>query len=183
MKKIVMLLFLVVVLVSSCIEKFNDTPTETEKQMVPTEMTWKIDSMLVVRDIHSPTQTSEMLYPSEGLIEWSYTFYPCTYQFPKDLCFTNEMSGETTYMYKEYNKNYCKYICTYQNEVISAGYLCYYNSYFTFNGLQQGGWVEFMMREANTQWDVPVWTVAYDASVSPDGFVLERCYEFYSRVK
>ena len=178
-----MLVSLLVVLVSSCIEQFSDKPTDAEKQMVTTEMTWQIDSMLVITDIHSSSETSVMYYPSQGIDSWSYTFYPCTYKFPKDLCFTNEMTGETTYMYKAYDKDYCKYVCTFQNRVVAAGYLCYYNNYFTFNGLQEGGWVEFMMREASTDWNVPVWVSAYDSSVSPDGVVLERCYEFYSRVK
>ena len=159
----------------------EDEPTEKEKQMVQTEMTWQLDSMLVIYNYQTAKETREMFH-ADDLDIWSYTFYPCTYHFPKDLYFTNEMTGEVIYLAKEYNKDFCKYICTYEGTVISAGYLRYYNDYFTMDGVRPGGWVEFMIREANTNWNTEVWTCTYNASEDYEtGAVLERDIEYYSR--
>ena len=84
---------------------------------------------------------------------------------------------------EQFNEGYCKYLCTYYGEPVAAGYLTYYKDKFTFYGLQQGGWIEFMMREADTDWDKEVWTVAYNTNVDFDGTVLERCIEYYSRLE
>ena len=159
----------------------EDKPTKKEQEMVKTEMTWELDSMLVYVNPVGEEPYSEMLYPSDGIDIWSFTFYPCTYHFPKDLCFVSEWTGETIYLAKEYKQDYCKYICTYEGQVISAGYIGYYNEYFMFNGLKEGGWVDVMIREADTNWDVKVWTVSYDVVVEDDGTVRERCTEYYSR--
>ena len=159
----------------------EDEPTEKEKQMVPAEMTWELDSVLVIYDYHTSEESSEMLYPSDGIDIWSYTFYPYTYHFPKDLCFTNEMTGESIYLAQEYKQDFCKYICTYQGGIISAGYLCYYRDLFTFNGVQEGGWVEFMIRETDTNWEVPVWTCSFNVVEDDSGYVHERHTEYYSR--
>lgn len=182
MKKILLLLAALACLLVSC-EPFNDDdePTAAEKKMIPSEMTWRLDSVLVIYNYNTPAETSEMLYPSDGLDVWSYTFYPCTYQFPKDLCFEGEMSGETIWMSKSYNKDFCKYICTYEGTIISAGYLRYYRDFFTFDGIKDGGWVDFMLREADTNWNVKVWTLSYNAEEELDGTVLERDIEYYSR--
>jgi len=159
----------------------EDEPTEKEKQMVRAEMTWQLDSMLVIYNYQSSTESREMLHADE-LDVWSYTFYPCTYRFPKDLCFINEMTGETFYFAKEYNKDFCKYICTYKGTVISAGYLRYYNNLFTMDGLRTGCWAEFMIREADTNWNTEVWTSTYNAVEDYDsGKVQERHVEYYSR--
>jgi hypothetical protein len=68
-------------------------------------------------------------------------------------------------------------------DIISAGYLCYYKDFFTFSGMQQGGWIEMMLREADTKWDSDVWTCSFDAEVELDGTVVERNIEYYSRVR
>ena len=98
-----------------------------------------------------------------------------------DLCFTSEMTGESIYPAKEYKQDFCKYICTYKGTVISAGYLCYYRDLFTFNGVQEGGWVEFMIRETDTNWEVPVWTCSFNVVEDDSGYVHERHTEYYSR--
>ena len=184
MKKIWLLLTLCSLCFVSCnILNPEDDPTELEKAMVKTEMTWTLDSVLVVYNYQSPDEYSEMLYPSDGIGTWSYTFYPSSYRFPKELCFVNGMTGEAVYPSKEYDNDYCKYICTSGDGVFSAGILCYYNTFFTFSGIQQDGWVEFMMREANVNWNVDVWTCTFNASEDLNGTVLERDTEYYSRVR
>jgi len=51
------------------------------------------------------------------------------------------------------------------------------------SGMQQGGWVDFLLREASTDWNTDVWTCAYNAEADEDGTVLERNVEYYSPVK
>ena len=162
----------------------EEEPTAAEKLMVTTEMTWTLDSVLVIYNYQLPGEARQMLYPEDGIDIWSYTMYPCTYNFPNDLYFTDEFSGKKVYLSKEFGKGYCKYICTYKNNIISGGYLCYYKDYFTFQGVSQGGWAEFMIREADTNWNVDVWTCTYNAQEDYEtGDVLERCVEYYSREK
>ena len=184
MKKFLLFLAVFACLSVSC-NKFDwgDKPTDEEKSMVGVEMTWQLDSTLVIYNYQCPDETSEMLYPSDGMEVWSYTFYPYTYRFPKDLVFESELTGKPINVAKEYNEDYCKYICTYEGTIISAGYLGYYKDYFTFNGIQDGGWVEFMIREADAFWNVPVWISAFNAAEDLGGTVLERHVEYYSRVK
>ena len=184
MKKTLLLLALLTAVLASCNHVDpEDEPTEKEKKMVGTEMTWTLDSVLVIYNYKTSRETSMMLHPEDGLEIWSYTFYPCTYKFSKDFCFVNEMTGETVWMADEYNKDYCKYIFTYEGEVYAGGYLCYYDDFFMFNGLKEGGWVDVMLREADTNWNVPVWTCAYNDLEDSDGNVLERYVEYYSRTK
>ena len=185
MKKIAILLTLVTLLFAACDPQLpEEEPTEQEKRMVQTEMTWRLDSVQSIHNWREPDESSVILRPEDGIDIWSFTFYPCTYHFPDDLVFVNELSGEKLYMAKEFNKGYCKYTCTYEGTIISAGYLCYYKDYFAFSGVKQGGWVEFMIREADTNWNTNVWTCSYNAEEDYDtGAVIERCTEFYSRVK
>ena len=161
-------------------------PTQKEKNMVMDEMTWRLDSVLVIKNYQQPDETSYMVYAGEDFNAppISYTFYPCDYQFPNDLLFYSDMDPDMTHNISElFNEGYCKYLCTYYGEPVAAGYLTYYKDKFTFYGLQQGGWIEFMMREADTDWDKEVWTVAYNTNVDFDGTVLERCIEYYSRLE
>lgn len=186
MKKIILLLSLCAILFAACDPFYNeeeDEPTAKEQQMVTEEMTWTLDSMLVIYDYRQIGETRQMLYPSDGIDVWSFTFYPCTYKFPEDLSFTNEITGEVLNISKEYNKDFCKFICTSDGSTISAGYLCYYRDFFTFNGLMTDGWMVFMIREANTNWDTDVWTSAFNAVEYDNGIVAERHIEYYSRVQ
>ena len=158
-------------------------PTQKEKDMVPTEMIWQLDSVLVIYNPGTLIETYRMLIAGQDTYQWTYNFYPYTYKFPDDIVFYSEFDGEAYQMSKEYTQDYCKYITTMGGEIISAGYLCYYRDVFTFSGMQQGGWVEFMLREADTKWDSDVWTCAFDAEVELDGTVVERNIEYYSRVR
>ena len=162
----------------------ENQPTKAEKDMIPTEMTWALDSTLYIYNYQQTDESSEMIHKGEGLADVVYTFYPYTYRFPSDLYFVGEMGGDTIYLAKEYDEDYCKYICKYHGDIIAAGKLWYYkDDYFTFSGYKAGGWVEFMMREADTNWNVDVWTSAYNDTETDDGIVLERHVEYYSRVR
>ena len=165
------------------IEPEQNVPTAKEKAMVPTMMMWQLDSTLIINYPGSLIETNQMVYPSEDSPAWTYTFYPCTYQFPDDIVFYSDWDDDTYQISKQFNEDYCKYLCTVDDYVISAGYLCYYRDMFTFNGLKQGGWVEFMIRETDTNWDTDVWTCTYDSSVALDGTVEERIIEYYSPVR
>lgn len=158
-------------------------PTQKEKDMIPSEMIWQLDSILVIYNPGTPIETYKMLYAGQDTYQWTYNFYPCTYKFPDDIVFYSEFDGEPYQMSKEYTEDYCKYVTTLGGEVISAGYLCYYNDFFTFSGQKQGGWIEMMLREADTKWDSDVWTCAFDAEVELDGTVIERDIEYYSRLR
>lgn len=158
-------------------------PTQKEKDMVPTEMIWQLDSILVIYNPGTPIETCRMLIAGQDTYQWTYNFYPCTYKFPDDLVFYSELDGEAYQMSKEYTQDYCKYVTTLGGDIVSAGYLCYYKDFFTFSGIQQGGWIEMMLREADTKWDSDVWTCSFDAEVELDGTVVERNIEYYSRVR
>ena len=158
-------------------------PTQKEKDMIPTEMMWQLDSVLVIFNPGTLIETYRMLYAGQDTYQWTYSFYPYTYKFPEDLIFFNDWEEEAYVISERYGEDYCKYTCTLGDEIISAGYLCYYRDMFTFSGVQQGGLVEFMIREADTKWDSDVWTCAYDSEVDHDGTVLERTIEYYSRVR
>lgn len=151
--------------------------------MVPAMMRWQLDSILVINNPGTLIETYQMLYAGKDTYQWTYTFYPCTYQFPDDLVFYSEYDGEAYQMSKEYNEEYCKYTVTSGEEIISAGYLCYYRDNFTMRGMQMGGWVDYRIREASTDWNTDVWTCTFDAEVELDGTVLERDVEYYSPVK
>ena len=158
-------------------------PTQKEKDMVPSEMIWQLDSTLVILNPGTAIESYQMLIAGQDTYQWTYNFYPCDYKFPDDIVFYSEYDGEACQMSKEYTQDYCKYVTTLGGDIISAGYLCYYRDFFTFSGIQQGGWVEFMIREADTKWDSDVWTCAFDAEVELDGTVVERNIEYYSRVR
>ena len=158
-------------------------PTQKEKDMIPSEMIWQLDSVLVIYNPGTPIETQRMLIAGQDTYQWTYSFYPYTYRFPDDLVFESAFDGSPIQMSTEYNKDYCKYTCSSGGEIISAGYLCYYRDFFTHSGLQRDGWVEFMLREADTKWDSDVWTCSYDAEVELDGTVVERDIEYYSRLR
>lgn len=164
-------------------EPDQDVPTAKEKTMIPTEMIWRLDSILVINYPGTAIETQRMLYAGQDTYQWTYTFYPCTYQFPDDLMLNNDFEGGSIRLSEQFDKDFCKYLCTVDHEIISAGYLCYYKDKFTFSGLQQGCWVEFMIRETDTKWDSVVWTSAYNSAEAQDGTVEERVIEYYSRLR
>ena len=137
-------------------------------------MMWQLDSTLVINNPGTPIETYQMLYAGIDTYQWTFTFYPCTEKLPNDIIFYSDFEDYSVNVSEQYNKNYCKYLCTESGEIISAGYLCYYRDMFTFDGLQQGCWVEFKIRETDTNWDTDVWTCAYNSDVEQDGTVLER---------
>ena len=161
----------------------QDGPTAKEKAMVPRMMMWQLDSMQIIRNPGTLIESSQMLIAGIDTYQWTYTFYPWTEKLPDGIIFESEFEDESINVSQEYTQDYCKYVCTESGEVISAGYLCYYNDYFTFSGLQPGCWVEFMLREASTNWNTDVWTCTYDSEVEQDGTVLERVVEYYSPVR
>ena len=161
----------------------EEGPTQKEKAMIPSEMMWQLDSILVINNPGTAIETYRMLYAGQDTYQWTYSFYPYTYKFPEDLVFYSEWDDEAYVISDRYAEDYCKYTCSFGGDIVSAGYLCYYRDKFTFRGLSRGAWVEFMIREADTQWDSDVWTCAYNSSEDPDGTVLERTIEYYSRVR
>lgn len=164
-------------------EPEQDGPTPKEKAMVPQQMTWKLDSSLIIFNPGTPIETCTMMYANEDIPELVYTLYPYEYQFPADLVFFSDWDGEAYPLYQYYNEDYCKYLCTIYGEPLAAGYLVYFKDMFTFRGMKQGGWVEFMIRETDPNWNSDVWTLSFDSSVEPDGTVLVREIEYYSRVE
>lgn len=159
-------------------------PTQKEKDMIPSEMMWQLDSVLVILNPGTVIESYQMLIAGQDTYQWTYNFYPYDYKFPDDIVFYSAFDGEAYQMSKMYDNDFCKYVTTMGGEVISAGYVWYYkDDLFTFSGMQQGGWVEFMLREADTKWDSDVWTCAFDAEVELDGTVVERNIEYYSRVR
>ena len=158
-------------------------PTAKEQAMVKAEMTWQLDSILVITNYQTAKEESCIVYPGEELPRWSYTFYPCTWTFPDDLYFVNAYTEEKVFLAREFAQEFCKYICKSGGEIVGAGYLCYYRDFFTFNGLQSNGMMQFMIREASTDWNSDVWTCTYNPTEGDDGTVYERNIEFYSRVK
>lgn len=166
-------------------EPEQNGPTLKEKNMVKEQMTWRLDSVEVIKNYQQPNESRYMAYAGKDInaIPLMYTFYPCDYQFPEDLVFHSDMEpGFIHQISEQFNEAYCKYLTTYYGEPVAAGYLTYYNDQFAFYGLQQGGWVEFMIREADTNWNTEVWTCAYNSDVEHDGTVNERIIEYYSRV-
>ena len=99
-------------------------PTQKEKDIVPTEMIWQLDSILVIYNPGTPIETCRMLIAGQDTYQWTYNFYPCTYKFPDDLVFYSELDGEAYQMSKEYTQDYCKYVTTLGGDIVSAGYLC-----------------------------------------------------------
>ena len=162
----------------------EDAPTAREQAMVTEEMTWQLDSILVIKNYQTAREESYIVYPGEEYPSWSYTFYPCTWTFPEDLYFVNAYTEERVYLSREFAQAFCKYICKSDGEIVSAGYLCYYRDFFTFRGLQSNGMMQFMIREAETDWrTTEVWTCTFNPTETDEGVVLERNIEFYSRVK
>lgn len=160
-------------------------PTLKERNMVKEQMTWRLDSVEVIKNYQQPNESRYMAYAGEDInvLPLMYTFYPCDYQFPEDLVFHSDMEpGLIHQISEQFNEAYCKYLTTYYGEPVAAGYLTYYKDLFALYGLQQGGWVEFMIREADTNWNTEVWTCAYNSDVEHDGTVNERIIEYYSRV-
>ena len=151
--------------------------------MVPRMMMWQLDSMLVINNPGTLIETYQMLHAGQDTYQWTFTFYPCTEKLPDGIVFYSDFDDSSVNVSEEYTEDYCKYVCTESGEVISAGYLCYYRDMFTFSGLQQGCWVEYKLREADTNWNTNVWACTYDSDVEQDGTVLERVVEYYSPVK
>ena len=172
--------------ITACTNDNSDEPgqdgaSDLEKAMVKEQMTWRLDSTLVIYNYQKPNETREMVYPKENEPTWAYTFYPSAYKFPSDLIFHDE--EDNSYQISElYNDDHCKFIFSVGDQIISAGYLCYHNGQFTFNGVDNEGWIVFMMREADTDWSVETWTCTFNVSVDDDGTVLERNIEYYSRI-
>ena len=162
----------------------EDAPTAREQAMVTEEMTWQLDSILVIKNYQTAREESYIVYPGEEYPSWSYTFYPCTWTFPENLYFVNAYTEERVFLSREFAQAFCKYICKSDGEIVSAGYLCYYRDFFTFRGLQSNGMIQFMIREAETDWrTTEVWTCTFTPIETDEGIVLERNIEFYSRVK
>ncbi len=182
MKKIALILMVFCAVLTSC-NRNEDGPTRKEKTMVKEEMTWSLDSILVVYNYQTANEESVMLRKGEGLTTWSYTFYPWKYKFPADLTVQNGMTGEITSLAERYPENYCKYTCnTASGSFISGGYMCYYNDHFCLRGIKADGMLEMRVVEAEAEWDKPVWTIAYNASEGED-YVYEHRVEYYSRVR
>ena len=184
MKKSLFILLSIAVLFVSC-NKEEDGPTKKEKNMIPEEMTWHLDSILVIHNYQTPDEESYVLHQSDGIYTWTYTFYPWQYKFPKDLYCINMLSGDTTFLADEFPEDFCKYICTDEdNNFQSGGYVKYYNDHFMLSGLKSNGMVEVCIAEDyGRNWDDPVWTFTYNPIEEDDGTIIERCVEYYSRVK
>ena len=159
-------------------------PTEKEKNMVTETMMWQLDSILDILHYEQPNEARQMFYPSDGIFVITYTLYPSTWQFPEDLNCTNVMTGETLYYKDLYAdaRDFCKYTASCEGEMVSAGYLMYYNDLFTFNGTKTNGMMEFRILETEG-WHDNLWELAYNAEETDDGIVIERCIEYYSRVR
>lgn len=159
-------------------------PTAKEKAMVQEPMIWMLDSIQIIYDYQTPNETYEMLYAGYDIDGKSYRFYPSTYQFPEDLVFYDFVDDNAIQVSKQFNKDFCKYVCisAANEEIVSAGYLCYYGDMFTLNGIRRGGIVDHSMFEADTSWDSDVWTCSYNALQEDDGIVKIRHIEYYTRV-
>ena len=157
-------------------------PTEKEKNMVTEVMAWQLDSILDILYYGQPNETRQMCYPSDGIDVITYTLYPCTWQFPEEMSCTNAMTGETEYYKDLYAdaRDFCKYTCAYEGEIISAGYLMYYDDLFAFNGTKKNGMMEFRLLETEG-WKGDVWELAYNPTETEDGIIIERNIEYYSR--
>lgn len=189
MKKRLLFLLIAAAIMAACTHDDPDNPdpqgpTERERNMVTEEMSWKLDSVLVIYNYMADNEVRRMYHEEDGIYIWTYTLYPSTYQFPDDMHFTNEMTGETLYLNDlyDYARDYCKYTCSYEGEIISAGYLMYYKDYFTFCGTKNGGWAEFRIVETDG-WTDSLWTLSFNPTEADDGTVLERNTEYYSRVR
>lgn len=185
MKKII--LFSLLALLVACNNHEDPeilVPTDKEKNMVTETMTWQLDSILDILHYGQPNETREMLYPSDGIFVITYNLYPCTWQFPEDLCCTNVMTGETLYYKDIYAdaRDFCKYTAYCEGEFVAAGYLMYYKDYFTFNGTKQNGMMEFRIVETDG-WHDNLWLLSYNPEETMDGVIIERCTEFYSRLQ
>ncbi len=184
MKKILCIAVAFGLLFSSCNRGNEDQPSKAERNMVKQEMTWKLDSILVIYNYMSPDEQSFMLCSDQGLKTWSYTFYPSKYNFPSDLNVVNGMTGDTVYLSEKYPENYCKYIHADEDGAFqSGGYMCYYNDKFALRGVKYDGTLEMRVVDANTDWDASVWTITYNPVEEDDGTILERRIEYYSRTK
>lgn len=185
MKKSLFILLSIAALFISC-NREEDGPTKKDKNMIKEEMTWHLDSVLVIYNYQTPDEISHMFHESDGINTWSYTFYPWKYKFPKDLYSINVMSGETVYFADEFSDNFCKYLCTDPNgNFQSGGYVKYYkDDMFMLSGLKANGMAEVRIaKEFSLDWDAPIWTFTYNPIEEDDGTVTERHVEYYSRVK
>ncbi|MBO4611005.1 MAG: hypothetical protein J5668_02745, partial [Bacteroidales bacterium] len=77
-------------------------PTAEEQAMVKAEMTWQLDSILVITNYQTAKEDSYVVYPGGELPSWSYTFYPCTWGFPEDLYFVNAYTEEKVFLSREF---------------------------------------------------------------------------------
>ena len=77
--------------------------------MVKEQMTWRLDSVLVIYNYQQPNETRQMLYAGIDTEQWSYTFYPCDYQFPDNLVFNDDLEPGSTFKLSErFSEEYCK---------------------------------------------------------------------------
>lgn len=184
MKKAFFVLLSMAVLFVSC-NKEEDGPTKKDQSLILEEMTWHLDSILVIHHYQTPDEESYVLHESDGIYTWSYTFYPWEYKFPKDLYCVNVWSGDTIYLADEYSENYCKYICTDENNHFqSGGYVKFYDDLFMLSGLKSDGMIEVCIaNDYGRNWNEPVWTFTYNPIEEDDGTVTERHVQYYSRVR
>lgn len=184
MKKTALLVLALCAVLMGCNREPEDGPSKKERKMVKEEMTWTLDSVLVVYDYQTDHEQSFMLRKDEGLITWSFTFYPYTYTFPAELTAFNGMSGDVISYAEQYSEPYCKYICSDDQGIfLSAGYMCYYNDMFCLRGMKSDGTLEMRVVDANTNWNEPVWTITFNPVVMEDNTIQEHRVEYYSRVK
>lgn len=184
MKKILFFALALSAILFSCNRENENEPSKKERNMVKEEMTWKLDSMLVIYNYQTPEEESFVVIAGEQIAPWTYTFYPYKYQFPADLYAVNVMVGDTVFFADKYPEKYCKYSHhDVDGSFMSAGYLCYYNGeLFMLRGTKADGTLDTRIVDASTNWDTPVWTITYNPQ-EDDDVVYERRVEYYSRVK
>ena len=154
MKKIVMMLMAAIVAfgMTACnesdnpVEPVEDGPTAKEKAMVPSMMMWQLDSMLIINYPGSLIETYQMLYAGIDTYQWTFTFYPCTEKLPDGIIFQSDYDDYSINVSEEYNKDYCKYVCTESGEIISAGYLCYYRDYCKCKSRRDRCWYPYIRK-------------------------------------
>ena len=179
-----MLMLAICAIAFSCNRNEEDQPSRRDRNMVKEEMTWALDSTLVIYNPNTPQEQRIMLHKEDGMFTWSYSFFPYKYQFPTNLTGVNVMSGETFHYADKYPEAYCKYARLDSDGSFTAGgYICFYkDDLFMFRGTKINGELDTRVVIANTDWNAPVWTITYNP-VEDDDVVYEQRVEYYSRVK